>query len=346
MKRRLISLTIALLLTSAGIYFLNTTQHTTDPTLSIAGSTMGTSYHLKIVSPPNQPLDRVLLEKKIQARLDEIDHKMSTYKTDSDLSRFNRHPINDWAPISAETFAVIAAGQKISEQSAGAFDITVGKLVNLWGFGPTINATAVPDADSIHSLQQQIGYHKLELQAQPPALLKHTEQVYVDLSAIAKGYAVDAIATLLDQHNINNYLVEIGGEIRTRGVKDHNLPWVIGIESPTTNERSVQRLLHLGSAAMATSGDYRNYFEHQGKRFSHTIDPRTGYPIEHKLASVTVIADDCMTADALATALMVLGPEKGLQFAEQQHLAVFMIIKHNDGFIERQSSAFSPYLHR
>ncbi|MCD6527166.1 MAG: FAD:protein FMN transferase [Desulfuromonas sp.] len=345
MKRRLAVLFV-LIAVAGSIFYLNKFSTTDNHPILISGNTMGTSYHLKIVPTPDSLIDRQQLNAQITARLDDIDHKMSTYKTDSDLSRFNRQSAGNWVNISSETYFVIQAGQKISQLSDGAFDITVGKLVNLWGFGPTINATLVPDPATIQQLQSNIGYQKLELQEQPPALLKHSEQVYIDLSAIAKGYAVDAVTLVLEQNNIDNYMVEIGGEIRTHGHKNVNQPWIIGVESPVTTERAVQKVLHLGTAAMATSGDYRNYFEHEGKRFSHTIDPRNGYPIGHKLASVTVIADSCMEADALATALMVLGPERGMQFAEDNTIAAFMIIKQGNGFAERQSHAFAPFFQR
>lgn len=346
MKRHLLIAIVALTAVITTVIYLNKYSTTSGQPLLIKGTTMGTSYHIKITPTPGSSINQQQLEKKITVRLDQIDQKMSTYKTDSDLSRFNRSDINQWIPIAEETFFVIAAGQQISALSNGAFDITVGKLVNLWGFGPTINATLVPDPQSIHQLQQRIGYQRLKLQPHPPAILKQTEHVYVDLSAIAKGYAVDAVSLVLENNGIENYLVEIGGEIRTAGHKGADLPWVIGVESPVASERAVQKLLHLGTAAMATSGDYRNYFEHEGKRFSHTIDPRSGYPIEHKLASVTVIADNCMQADALATALMVLGPELGMQFAQKNNIAAFMIIKSDTGFIEQQSAAFKPYFKR
>jgi thiamine biosynthesis lipoprotein len=341
MRRAIIVITVLLI---AGIVFLNHHSSPEDRTLSLSGSTMGTTYHLKIEVPSGMDLSADELSKRIKESLNQVDHLMSTYKPDSEVSQFNQVPINQWLTISQPTFHVIDAAIHYSQLSNGAFDITVGKLVNLWGFGPTINASLVPDPQTIQSLQEKIGYSHLQLQNSPPSLKKTSEDIYLDLSAIAKGYAVDAVATVLDLFDLHNYMVEIGGEIRTSGSKLNGSPWSIGIESPLIDQHSIQKVLHLNNVAMATSGDYRNYFEHDGKRFSHTIDPRTGYPITHKLASVTVIAPTCMDADALATTIMVMGPDEGMTFAEENHLPIFMIIKNDQGFVEQSSTTFTPFL--
>lgn len=342
--KRLILIIIVLLATTGGVIYLNQHKTTQDQLLSISGMTMGTSYHIKLVPATGQRINLPSLKEQISSRLAGIDNKMSTYKKDSEVSSFNRHSGESWLPISAETMTVISTAQQISQLSDGAFDITIGKLVNLWGFGPTINIDAIPDADAIQALQSQVGYHKLELRQAPAALRKSSNTVYLDLSAIAKGYAVDAIAQLLLDNRINNFMVEIGGEIITHGHKQQQQPWVIGIESPIAGQRSISKKLHLPDVAMATSGDYRNYFEHENARYSHTIDPTTGYPIKHRLASVTVIDRSCMRADALATAIMVMGPDKGLEFARQHRLAIFMLVKQGDHFVEKHSMAFEPYL--
>ncbi len=341
MKRRSLIIIVLLVLVGSVIY-LNQYKTTNDQLVTISGTTMGTSYHIKLA--PMAKIDLSALKERINARLADIDNKMSTYKKDSEISRCNRYSSKSWMPISAETMMVIDAAQEISQLSNGAFDITIGKLVNLWGFGPTINIDAIPDVNAIQTLLLQVGYHKLELRQDPPALRKSSQAVYLDLSAIAKGYAVDAVARLLLDNQIDNFLVEIGGEIITHGHKQQQQPWVIGIESPVAEQRSIRKRLYLQDVAMATSGDYRNYFEHQGTRYSHTIDPATGYPIKHHLVSVTVIESSCMRADALATAIMVMGPEKGLEFAEQRQLAIFMLVKQNDHYIEKYSMAFDPYL--
>ena len=342
MLRRI--LILATLILVGTIAYLNHASKGQIGPLLLSGSTMGTTYHLKVIVPPESQLKAEEISKQVSASLDKIDRLMSTYKEDSEVSRFNALPTNQWLAISEPTYHVINAALRYSTMSDGAFDITVGKLVNLWGFGPTINVNAIPDAKNIDQLRRKIGYTKLQIHSEPMEILKESDAIYIDLSAIAKGYAVDAVASVLEQNALQNYMIEIGGEIRTSGRKQTGQPWSIGIESPVTDQRSVQKVLHLQQSAMATSGDYRNYFEHNGQRFSHTIDPRTGYPITHTLASVTVLAETCMDADALATLLTVLGPESGMKFAEQHNLAVFMIIKTSDGFKEKSSSAFTPFL--
>lgn len=343
MKRSSLIIMI-LLVVIGGIIYLNQNKTTNDQLLAISGTTMGTSYHIKLAPAIGEKINLLSLKEQIILRLDGIDNKMSTYKKKSEISNFNRHLSDSWMPISAETMGVISAAQQISRLSDGAFDITIGKLVNLWGFGPTITIDAIPDVNDIQTLQSQVGYHKLELRQTPPALRKSSNAVYLDLSAIAKGYAVDAIAKLLLDNQIDNFLVEIGGEIITHGHKQQQQPWVIGIESPIAGQRSIRKKLHLPDVAMATSGDYRNYFEHENTRYSHTIDPKNGYPIKHQLASVTVIDRSCMRADALATTIMVMGPDKGLDFAWQHQLAIFMLVKQGEHFIEKHSKAFEPYL--
>ncbi|WP_321368522.1 FAD:protein FMN transferase [uncultured Desulfuromusa sp.] len=345
MKRRFLIIVVLFIVTGCIIY-LNQTKTSGDRLITLAGTTMGTSYHIKLAPAEDQKLNEASIKSKVDARLAGIDSKMSTYKENSDVSHFNTYVAGSWMPISAETMIVVNAAQEVSQLSHGAFDITIGNLVNLWGFGPTVNIYEMPDANVIKSLLPEVGYNKLEVRLSPPGLRKSSDLVYLDLSAIAKGYAVDAIAKLLTDNNIENFLVEIGGEIVTHGHKQQQKPWVVGIETPIAGQRSVRKRLHLADVAMATSGDYRNYFEHEGVRYSHTIDPATGYPIKHSLVSVTVIDQSCMRADALATAIMVMGPDKGLGFAEKHQLAIFMLVKQGDHFIEKYSRLFEPYLNK
>jgi len=337
-------LAVIIILLIGLVCYLNFQHQTNEHLISFAGQTMGTTYHIKVLADKNTAIDNESLKNEIDQRLTQIDHKMSTYKDDSELSRFNQFTPQQWMLISPELMCVVNCGQKLSATTNGAFDITIGNLVNLWGFGPTINSTVIPSTETINQLQQNIGYNKLKLQQSPPALFKENNSLYVDLSAIAKGYAVDAIAETIESNHINNFIVEIGGEIITRGHKTQELPWVVGVETPVVNERIIEKKLHLNGVAMATSGDYRNYFEQDGIRYSHTIDPRTGYPIKHQLASVTVIADNCMLADGLATAFMVMGPVRALAYAQKNNIAIFMLIKHGIGFRETNSSAFNKYL--
>ncbi len=301
--------------------------------LALRGATMGTTYSLQIVDPP-EDLDRDALAEEVSARLSAINDRMSTYQPSSQLSRFNASSATDWFLVSPELLAVVKAAQAVSEASSGAFDITVGPLVNLWGFGPTVSADVLPSAAEIQAARARVGWQQLDVQRQPPALRKARPDLYVDLSAIAKGYAVDRLAALLGSLAVENYLVEIGGELRGRGVNGRGEPWQIAIERPETSKRAMFRVVALRDIGMATSGGYRNFFEVDGEHYSHTIDPATGRPVDHRLASVTVLAAETMQADAWATALLVLGPERGFELAERLGLAAF--------FIEHDQDASDP----
>ncbi|MCB1691898.1 MAG: FAD:protein FMN transferase [Pseudomonadales bacterium] len=311
-------------------------SHETQVTLS--GRTMGTTYSVKIIEPD---VDSAALKEEIDAELVRINDLMSTYIVDSELNRFNRSPVGEWMPVSKDLLVVVRLARQIHDLSGGAFDPTVGPLVNLWGFGPTPADRTVPSDEQINEAMTRVGFDLLEI---GDTALKRNADVYVDLSAIAKGYGVDQVAHILDRHGYRNYLVEIGGEVFAKGRNARELPWRIAIERPDTTQRVPFKTLDVSGKGVATSGDYRNYFEVDGKRYSHTIDPATGRPITHNLASVTVIAENTALADALATTIDVLGPEKGMALAVQQKLPVFAIIKSADGFIERHSPEFEVYL--
>lgn len=315
-----------------------------DPTVRLTGATMGTSYDLKLVPAPGQTVPAGL-QARVEEILVRINRQMSTYDPDSELSRFNRNPDTDWIAASPELQQVIAEGLRIGELSGGIFDITVGPLVNLWGFGPEPRRDEVPSAATIARARERVGYWHLHARAEPPALKKDRADLYVDLSAIAKGYGVDRMAALIDATGVGNYLVSIGGEIRARGRNGRGEPWTIAIEKPVAGQRSVERLIRLGERAVSTSGDYRNFFEQNGRRYSHVINPRTGWPVPQTLASVTVISDRSMVADATATTLLAAGPELGFQLASEHHLAAFfMLINPDGGFQERFTPEFEPYL--
>jgi thiamine biosynthesis lipoprotein len=317
------------------------TEHPDPPApVVISGRTMGTTYLVKIARPPvNFSLSK--LQAATGEVLEQINDAMSTYRTMSEVSRFNRSPSTDWFGVSPETALVVAAAQQISRESGGAFDVTVGPLVNIWGFGPGANQRQVPSAEKIAQALADSGFQNLQVRKVPPALRKSTGKLVIDLSAIAKGYAVDRIAALLEDSSINNFLVEIGGEIKTRGAKLDGSAWTVGIELPDDEQRNVQEVLALSSSALATSGDYRNFFERDGRRYSHTINPRTGRPVTHQLASVTVVADSCMLADGWATALMVLGPEQGYAYALRQDIAGLFVSRVAEGFSHRPTPAFT-----
>ncbi len=303
--------------------------------LTLQGSTMGTTWSVKLAGPTkNGPK---ALQQAIEARLVSINQQMSTYDPQSAISKFNQSRSTDWQLVPAELVTVVSAAQQLAKLSDGQFDPTVGPLVNLWGFGPDHRPDEIPSAAAITSAKAVIGYNKLQVQREPPALQKLNPELYIDLSAIAKGYGVDEIGKVVEQHGVTNYLAEIGGELRGRGKNPRGTPWRIGIEKPVAGERIASNIIDLDGKAVATSGDYRNYFEQNGRRFSHTIDPNTGRPITHKLASVSVVHSSTMMADGWATTLMVLGPERGLALANQQKLAVLMLIKDGDGFTESRS---------
>lgn len=303
---------------------------------------MGTSFTIKVESLP-ETIDAKRLKNDIRHCLDEIDTRMSTYREDSEISKFNRSKSTDWQPVTRSLYVVLQKAQQISQLTDGAFDITVGPLVNLWGFGPGSNNFQVPGNLQIKQRLNQIGYQSLILVDVPMAIKKLKPDIYIDLSALAKGFAVDQVAELLQAQGISDYMVEVGGEIRLKGKKAEGGLWQIAIEKPATEQRALQKVLAISDIAIATSGDYRNFFDSEGMRFSHTIDPRTGRPVSHQLASVTVLGHTTMEADALATALMVMGPEEGYNLAQQQDISAFFIVKSDNGFVEKSTSAFTDY---
>ncbi|SEF99949.1 FAD:protein FMN transferase [Marinobacterium lutimaris] len=303
------------------------------------GMTMGTTYSIRWVDTDESRIET--LRPLVDNLLKEVNQQMSTYIEDSELSRFNALPAGGSLEVSPQLADVVTQALRISKLSDGAFDVTVGPLVNLWGFGPDGRIIKAPSDEKIEGLRAEVGYQNISVEGN--ALSKSGHQ-YVDLSAIAKGYGVDEVAALLEQQGIKDYLVEIGGELRASGLKPGKEDWRIAIESPVAGERDVERVVSVSDTGIATSGDYRNYFEENGQRFSHTIDPRTGRPITHKLASVTVLRPNCYEADALATTLMVLGDEAGPAFAEKHGIAAFFIIKQGESFVERSTPEFDSFL--
>ena len=303
----------------------------------IHGSTMGTTYNVKIVGN----VDADSMRQQIDVRLQRINDLMSTYLGNSELSQFNKTAPGEVVKLSDETVQVLLMARKIFEMSGGKFDVTVGPLVNLWGFGPELGDQIVPGKEEIKAAMSQVGMKRLKLEN---GTVVKTAETYVDLSAIAKGFGVDEIASLLESKGFENYLVEIGGELRASGLNDRRKPWKIAVERPDVFQRVPYKTIDLVDMGMATSGDYRNYFEVDGKRYSHAIDPTTGYPITHNVASVTVLAKETAMADGLATAINVMGAESGLALAEDYNLAVLVIVKTENGFSEKYSPAFERYL--
>ena len=312
--------------------------------LEFSGPTMGTWYSVKVVDLPKTTTPEAVAQ-VIEEQLNNVNGKMSTYQPESELSRFNQAAPGELFTVSSDTFEVLTKSLEIWRLSQGAFDITIGPLVNLWGFGPDGRPEKIPGKKEMKAAWGRVGADRLSLHIDDLQIVKQKD-LYLDLSAIAKGYAVDRVAQALENMGIRRYLVEVGGEIRAGNSKAHDLSWQVAVEEPISNLRQIHKVIKLDNAAMATSGDYRNYFEYQGRRYSHTIDPRNGQPVDHKLASASVIMPLCADADAWATAMMVLGPEQGMAVAEANHIAVYMLLKSEQGFESIHSTAFERYLQK
>lgn len=302
------------------------------------GYTMGTSYTIQWLGDPTQ-LNNI--QTQIDVLLESVNQQMSTYRTDSELSQFNQAKPPYTQSISAEFARVIGQSIEINHLTDGYFDISIGPLVNLWGFGPDKRPSKQPNKALIDTVLGGVGLEAVSLNG---VELSKTAQRYLDLSAIAKGFAVDEVAEYLQGLGYANYLVEIGGEIRAGGLKQANTPWKIAIEAPDMNERRVQKVLSIQDVAVATSGDYRNYYEVDGAMFSHTIDPFTGYPVQHTLASVTVLHNSCAQADALATAMLAMGHKKAMAFAEENNLRTYFVMRDGKNYTEYLSPAFERWL--
>lgn len=313
------------------------------------GRTMGTTWSVQLVLPSTSSADE--LQRGIQAELDRVDGQMSTYKPQSELSRFNRAPAGSWRALPPEFFSVLQHALQLARDSDGAYDPTVGPLVNLWGFGPDQRPRQPPSPAAIAQAKARVGWWKLKLD---PAGHRAWQPggIYLDLSAVAKGYGVDQVARYLRRMGARTYLVEVGGELKAHGRKPDGSVWRVGIERPDAAAGAVSATdelidtIALDNRAIATSGDYRHVFEDHGRFYSHHIDPRSGYPVPHEVASVSVLADDCMQADPLGTTLSVLGAERGMAYARGRGLAVLMIVRTADGFEQRMSPAFAASLRR
>ena len=308
--------------------------------VELVGSTMGTQFSVKLPGGIGG-YDAAELQQAVEAVLSGEEAWMSTYLPDSEISRFNRSQSIDWQNVSAGFCNMVKQSLELSEQTGGAFDITVGPLVNLWGFGPGEMTDQPPSDDAIAALMAATGYQNLHADCTQSVVKKDVAGLMLDMSAIGKGYAADQVGELLASLGFDSYLVEVGGELRIRGLNAKGEPWAIGVEAPLPDRRQPHSVVHLTDTGMATSGDYRNFFESDGKMYSHTIDTRTGRPVMHTLASVTVVDKAASRADALATALLVMGPEEGLAFAEREGLSVLMLIRTNGDVEVRETAAFT-----
>jgi thiamine biosynthesis lipoprotein len=307
------------------------------------GPTMGTTWTVKVVATGMDDETRDELQESLQEAVEQVDQRMSTWKSDSDLSRLNQHDTTPFK-LSPELAEVLTEAQRIHQFTEGAFDITVGPLVNAYGFGPG-DAPSPPSDTRLGELRSLVGQDKLLLTGRQGSgnrsARKKLAGLYCDLSGIAKGYGVDKAAAVLESLGHDNFMVEVGGEVRTKGRNHSGEIWRIGVEMPDSDSRAVRDVIPLLDGAMATSGEYRNFYEVDGIRYSHTIDPRSGRPIQHRMASVTVLHDSCMTADALATAMNVLGPDEGYELAIETGLAVLFVQEHGSGsLLEHVTPAF------
>ncbi len=308
---------------------------------TLQGETMGTTWSVRIARGAAAEDFLPNLQKNVQDMLDRVDNEMSTYVEESELSRFNRAPKGEWYPASPYLAGVIRNAMTLGLLTDGAFDITVGPLVDLWGFGAGSSGPGrVPDEAEIQLAMKQIGTRYVAIRREPLAIRKSIDGIQLDLSAIAKGHGVDRVNDYLHGQNVTAFLVEVGGEIRASGERSPGQPWKVAIEKPTRLGRAVHRTLALKDMAVATSGDYRNFFEVNGEVYSHTIDPRTGRPVQHELASTTVVAPTCELADGWATALTVIGPEAAYDLAVERDLAVMLLTRRDGKLHERLTPAF------
>jgi thiamine biosynthesis lipoprotein len=293
----------------------------------LSGETMGSAWTLKIAG--RLPASADQLRAGAQARFDAVNLALSTYRADSALSRFNDDQSGEWLAIDPELCEVLAYALSLAEASGGAYDVTVGPLVNLWGFGPKPAPQRVPDTTAIEAARERVGFRKVEVDTagrrarKPPG-------VRIDLSSLGKGRGVDRVAQYLDAQGVTNYLIDLSGKLRARGRNARGEPWRVAVEQPTADVTSAApqlapEVIELRDRSVASAGDYRRFFETGGRHYSHIIDPRTGWPVTHGTVSATAIAADCMQADALATVLMVMPPVEAIQLANRQQLPALLI---------------------
>lgn len=306
---------------------------------------MGTRYEVTIVDPPAR-LEKSDLSSLVKGTLAEVVSTMSTYEPESELSHLNKRPNGHWIDTSPALTEVLGLAKRIHILTNGAFDPTVGPLVELWGFSSSPPPRHIPDSDLLKRIRARVGAQHLELDENRSSVRKHQAGLKLDLNAIAKGYAVDRVVERLTSVGAKRYLVNVGGELKVAGRAPRGAPWRIGIQRPANGLESQHIILRLMGGSVATSGDYRNFHIIDGQKLSHIIDPATGRPIQHKLASVTVIHARAAVADGLATGLFVLGPERGFELARKHHLPAYFIFRDDEGWRSRATPALSPFLSR
>lgn len=307
----------------------------------LQGQAIGTTYSI-IYLDSDKPLSTEQLGSEFNALIDAANQSMSTYHKTSEITKFNQMKSTDPVKASQTFRKVVAEGIRLNEFTSGSLDITLKPLSGLWGFGPNHVPHKIPTDAALAEVRAKTGVNNLVIDGE--MLSKKIVDLEVDLNTIGKGFLVDQTAQLLESHNIKHYLVEIGGEMRLRGHNGKNQPWKIGVINPAGGTPKAQRAVYPGNNGAATSGDYYQYFEENGVRYSHILDPVTGRPISHNLASVTVFHPSSMTADGLATAIMVMGADKGLALAEKHKIAIYLIIRDGDKFVSKMSTVFEPHL--
>jgi thiamine biosynthesis lipoprotein len=313
--------------------------------IELQGKVMGADWSVKVVTAGRAMVTEQELRGLIEGQLDRVNALMSHYLEDSEVSRFNTSSQTTAFRVSSETAEVIGHAIEIGDLTGGALDVTVGPLVDAWGFGPQGEPGEVPSEEHVERLLATTGPSLLALEPAVPAITKKVPGLRIDLSAVAKGYAVDRVAETLFKAGHSNHMVEIGGEIRVCGQNPDGGPWRLAVERPQVDGRAVHTVVALTEGSLATSGDYRLFREIAGRRISHIIDPRNGRPIEHRPASVSVIDELCVRADGFATALLVVGPEEGLRLAEELGIAALFLVRGGDGrIIERKSSHFEKLI--
>lgn len=304
----------------------------------LSGPTMGSTYTIKYVANSGTPAADAA-GVAVQAVLDEVDRQMSTYRLDSDLSKFNQLPAGSCALMPDPVVELVSYANELSALSDGQFDITIQPLLNVWGFGPNSRGKRIPTAEEIQAAKQQMGYQYLSINGNE---LCKSRDLKLDLNSIAAGYTVDRLAQRFEALGIHSYLIEVTGELIAKGKKPDGSPWRIAIEQPVdTGERVAQRILAIDGWGVNTSGDYRNYFEEDGVRFSHTLNPKLGAPISHNVAAVTVIDRSAMVADAVGTVLLVLGLDEGMEYAKQHQVAALFVVREGDKFVTYSSPKFN-----
>lgn len=309
---------------------------------NFSGHIMGTTYNVMVVADPGETLPQDLGE-TIAAWLAQVNQSMSTYLADSELSEVNAAAVGEWVSVSPMLAEVLEEARAISELSGGAFDVTVGPLVDLWGFGPVDTGDQVPSTTALSAARERVGFNHLRMRSEPPAIRK-LRDIRIDLSAIAKGFAADYASQQLKALGFENHLVEIGGDLLVSGHNATGQAWRIGVEKPAFERGGVQQAIAGSDLGVATSGDYRNFFSQDGQIYSHILDPRLGKPVQRDLASVTVIAETAARADGLATAFSVMGAEEALALAAEHQIPLYLIVRQGQNIETRQSAAFEAYL--